>query len=262
MRVPGFTVLAGSHAMGSVLPLHSHDDPTLCYVLRGRFSESARGRILDCATDTLKLTAAGEHHSNRFPHTNSAGLRIDINRGRFAESPAILKLLDSQFCHSASGAQLTFRRIVAELATPDDAAPIIVEGLLLEMLARLARERVRETGRAVPKWLLLAEEMIQADFVQPITLTGIAAKVGVDASTLARAYRGRFGLSIGSRVRQMRVEWAAQEMLRSSEPLSRIALLAGFYDQAHFTNVFRRLMGMSPSQFRDSNTSPGSSRSS
>lgn len=236
-----------------MLPPHTHDDPTLCYVLHGRFSEFTRGRTLDCASDTLKLTAAGERHSNRFPHTNSHGLRIDISRSRFAESPAILGLLDSQFCRSASGLQLTFRRLVAELAAPDDAAPIIVEGLLLELLGRLARERITATGRAVPRWLRLAEEIIQADFVQPITLTRVAAEVGVNASTLARAYRARFGLSVGSHVRQLRVEWAAQEMLRSTEPISRIALLAGFYDQAHFANVFRRLMGMSPAQYRDLN---------
>lgn len=237
--------------MGSVLPLHSHDDPTLCYVLKGRFSEYTHGRTLDCTPDTLKLTAAGERHSNRFSHTSSRGLRIDISRDRFSDSPGILRLLDSQFCRSTSGVQMTFRRLVAELAAPDAAAPVIVEGLLLELLGRLARERDAKTGRAVPGWLHRAEEMIQADFAGPVTLTRIAVEVGVNASTLARAYRARFGMSIGSRVRQLRVEWAAREMLRSTEPISRIALLAGFYDQAHFTNVFRRLMGMSPSQFRD-----------
>jgi AraC-like DNA-binding protein len=32
--------------------------------------------------------------------------------------------------------------------------------------------------------------------------------------------------------------------------LSEIALRAGFYDQSHFTNVFRRTLGVTPSAYR------------
>ena len=72
-RVPGFEVHAGVHAAGSRLAAHSHADPTLCYVIDGRFTEYARGRALDCETDTLKLTAAGETHSDYFPHAAARG---------------------------------------------------------------------------------------------------------------------------------------------------------------------------------------------
>ena len=250
IRVPGFTVLAGSHPVGSALAEHAHEDPTLCYVIRGRFSEHARGRTLDCSADTLKLTAAGETHSNRFPHTESRGLRIDISRDRFADSPAILGLLDREFCRPSSGARPTFQRLVAELGASDDAAPLVVESLLLELLARLAREQLPSVGRGEPRWLGRAEELIQAEFASPITLMRVAGEVGVNASTLARAYRARFGMSVGARVRQLRIEWAARELIRSAAPLSSIALQAGFYDQAHFTNVFRRLLGTSPARYR------------
>jgi AraC family transcriptional regulator len=250
ITVPGFTVLAGSHPAGSVLPAHAHDDPTLCYVLRGRFSEFSRGRTLDCSADTLKLTAAGETHSNRFPHTESRGLRIDIARDHFSDSPAILNLLDGEFCRPSSGAQPTFHRLMAELGAADDAAPIVVESLLLELLGRLVRERATDSVRDLPEWLRRAEELIQAEFASPITLTRVAGAVGVNGSTLARAYRTRFGMSVGARVRRLRVEWAARELLRSAAPISTIALQAGFYDQAHFTNVFRRLLGTSPARYR------------
>jgi AraC family transcriptional regulator len=220
-------------------------------VLRGRFSEFAHGRTLDCSADTLKLTAAGETHSNRFPHTESRGLRIDIVRDRFADSPAILRLLDSEFCRPSSGALPTFHRLMAELGAADDAAPLVVESLLLELIARLARERAPMSAQDHPRWLRRAEELIQAEFASPITLARVAGEVGVNASTLARAYRAQFGMSVGARVRRLRIEWAARELLRSAAPISTIALQAGFYDQAHFTNVFRRLLGTSPARYRD-----------
>jgi AraC-like DNA-binding protein len=43
---------------------------------------------------------------------------------------------------------------------------------------------------------------------------------------------------------------AARELAETAEPLSEIALRAGFYDQSHFTNVFRRTLGVTPSAYR------------
>ncbi|MGH7559893.1 MAG: helix-turn-helix domain-containing protein [Gemmatimonadales bacterium] len=39
-------------------------------------------------------------------------------------------------------------------------------------------------------------------------------------------------------------------MAETDEPLSEIALRAGFYDQSHFTNVFHRTLGVTPAAYR------------
>nr|WP_202329241.1 AraC family transcriptional regulator [Mesorhizobium sp. L-8-3] len=62
--------------------------------------------------------------------------------------------------------------------------------------------------------------------------------------------RRRFGCTIGHYVRQRRVEFGCHRLAASLDPLSEIALDAGFADQSHFTNTFRRLVGMSPGVFR------------
>jgi AraC family transcriptional regulator len=72
----------------------------------------------------------------------------------------------------------------------------------------------------------------------------------VHPATLARAYRRRFGCSIGERVRALRVEHAARRLLETTEPLSTIAVGTGFYDQSHFTNAFRRQLGVTPAAYR------------
>ncbi|MHB1297950.1 MAG: helix-turn-helix transcriptional regulator [Gemmatimonadaceae bacterium] len=251
LRVPGFDVTAGVHAAGSVLPAHEHSDPTLCYVLHGRFTEYSRGRSLDCVAGTLKLTAAGETHSDRFPHAEAHGVRIDIDRARFADSAAVLRRLDDELFLPNAGVAPVFDRMLAEVALGDDAASLVVEGLLLELLGRLARDRhTTETSRHMPAWLRRADELVHASFAGPLTLSQVARDVGVDASTLSRAYRAAFGVSVGVRVRLLRVEWAARELATTAERISVIALQAGFCDQAHFTNVFRRVVGTSPARYR------------
>jgi AraC family transcriptional regulator len=51
-------------------------------------------------------------------------------------------------------------------------------------------------------------------------------------------------------VRRVRIERAAEQLGAGDRPLAAVALAAGFSDQSHFCNVFRRLTGMSPSAYR------------
>ena len=75
---------------------------------------------------------------------------------------------------------------------------------------------------------------------------------GVAPATLARSYRSAFRITVGERIRQLRIERAVRDLLESEEPLSSVALRAGFYDQSHFTNLFRRRFGVTPAQYRHS----------
>ncbi len=249
LDVPGFRLMKGEHVGGSTLPRHVHDDPTLCYLFRGRFLEDSPGHSFDCRDDTLKLTGAGDPHSNRFIAGESHGVRVDIDRTRFGDMRAIHRLLDDRVFLPNSGARGLMHRVMVEMNTPDEASALAVEGLLLELLSRLARETT-VAGRAMPDWLRRAHDMVEGLFATPVTLGGIAREVGVAPSTLARAYRRTFRSTVGERVRALRVESAARALLRTSLSLAEIAQMNGFYDQSHFTNVFRRQFGVSPARFR------------
>src|SRR5688572_31243079 len=73
--VPGFALRLGVHSGRSDLPRHCHDDPTICYVIRGGFTEYSRGEVAECGSATLKVMPAGEPHSNRFGDADTQGLR-------------------------------------------------------------------------------------------------------------------------------------------------------------------------------------------
>lgn len=250
VQVPGFVFRLGAHPGGSELARHYHDDPTICYVLRGGFTEYSRGEAVACGSATLKMMPAGEAHSNRFGAAETRGLRIEVDRRRFAEVPAISRVLDERL-HTAGGrgGELA-HRMVGELTSPDTAGPIAAEALALELLVELARmEAPRRTAR-MPGWLIAAEERIREQYRGTISAGEIARQVGVNPATLARWYRRCFGCTVGARIRALRVKHAARELTETAEPLSEIALRAGFYDQSHFTNVFRRTFGVTPSAYR------------
>lgn len=249
VELPGFTLHLGVHPAGSQLTRHAHDRPTICYVMRGRFTEYSGGQTVDCATGTLKVMPAGEPHSNRFIGVATRGLRIDVDRSRLADSPAVARALDERVHLTGGPAAAVARRLLREVDHDDDAALLTTEGLALELLGTLTRERLPRLT-TTPEWARRADELVREGFPSRPSLGDLARQVGVQPATLARGYRAAFGCTIGERVRTLRVEAAARALARTETPLAEIALQAGFYDQAHFTNVFRRLWGMTPAEYR------------
>ena len=250
VHVPGFTFTLGIHPPGTKIPRHTHSTPTICYVLRGRFREHCAGSVAECEPEMLKVMPAEETHWNTFAQTETQGLRIEVEREQFSHSPGILKLLDTQRLFRRPAAGELARQIIMELRSGGPTSLIAAEGLALQMIAELAREaEPRETG-AEPPWLVVAEDLIRESVNRPFTIAEIAQAAGVSATTLARVYRRRYGCTIGERIRKLRIEAAARALVETDATLSVVALSAGFYDQSHFSNVFRKHMGLTPSDYR------------
>jgi AraC family transcriptional regulator len=144
------------------------------------------------------------------------------------------------------------QRIHHELRQVDTAAPLAMEGMLLELLAAAAREREMRLTGTEPVWLRQTQEILHADPATHWSLGAMAEAAGVHPVTLARAFRKVYGCSMGEYLRRLRIGRAARQLAESTAPLAEIALAAGFADQSHFSNVFRRQIGMSPSAFRRS----------
>jgi AraC-like DNA-binding protein len=250
VRVPGFVLTTGHHPAGSRLPRHTHDDPTICYVLAGGFTEASGGREADCPPGTLKLMPAGEPHSNRFDRVETRGLRIDVDRSRFGDLPEVARALDERRQVRGGVEGELARRLVGALDAADDAGRLAAEGLALELVAMLARAPAARVSRRPPAWLVAAQELVQESFVAPPPVSRIAELVGVHPATLARGWRQHHGCTIGERIRLLRLERAARLLASTHDPLSVVAQAAGFYDQSHLTNRFRRHYGVTPAAYR------------
>ena len=81
-------------------------------------------------------------------------------------------------------------------------------------------------------------------------LIEIAATVDVHPAHLARTFRRFQRQTVGDYLRQLRLEFARARLSASAEPISEIALSAGFYDQCHFSRAFKRHTGMTPAEYR------------
>ena len=121
---------------------------------------------------------------------------------------------------------------------------------MLEMCAEVARSSVKSSRPVRPRWLTRAKELLSENFSEHMTLSDIAAAVGVHPVYLAGVFRQHYHCSIGEYVRRLRVEFASRQLSQTSAPIIEIALAAGFAHQSHFSRTFKRLTGLTPARYR------------
>lgn len=91
---------------------------------------------------------------------------------------------------------------------------------------------------------------VQANISSNINVADLARLVRLSKGHFFRAFRESFGEPPGTYVARQRMLRGQALMLNSQASLSEIALACGMCDQPHFTRVFSRLMGESPSAWR------------
>lgn len=114
----------------------------------------------------------------------------------------------------------------------------VVQGFLLEQLERHQKRDVSPLVRAV--W----------QHKSPLRVESLARALGLSQRRLERIFAVALGVTPKHCARLSRFLRACEVMRRSAQPtLTRVAQETGFYDQAHFSNDFKALSGMTPSEF-------------
>jgi AraC family transcriptional regulator len=145
---------------------------------------------------------------------------------------------------------LDARRVLREMQEPDALAKLAIDALMIGMLVRVSRSHRKLAGRRAPAWLPRVREMLHDEFRSPPSLAALALVAGVSPTHVCHAFKAHVGMPIGEYVRRVRITWAAEQLRTSDQPLSAIAMAAGYSDQSHFTRESRRLLGARPSEYR------------
>ncbi|HEU4521350.1 MAG TPA: AraC family transcriptional regulator, partial [Thermoanaerobaculia bacterium] len=89
-----------------------------------------------------------------------------------------------------------------------------------------------------------AQQLLAARFTEKLTLADIARAVGSSGYHLARIFRQATGESLHGYRTKLRLREALGRIAGGERDLAALALDAGFCDQSHFTNAFRRAFGV------------------
>jgi AraC family transcriptional regulator len=152
----------------------------------------------------------------------------------------------------------TMAVVAAELASGGAGGPLAAESLAnvlaVNLLRHLSAPRRLQRGRdgVLPRGRLRAVvEYIEEHLHGCPSLPQMAAVIGLNPYHFARQFKAATGLPPHQYVITRRVE-RAKELLQAGAAVSlaEVALRAGFSDQSQFSRHFKRLVGVTPGQFR------------
>jgi len=144
---------------------------------------------LSCSPGTIKVTPSGDRHCDSFGKSDVRGLLVEVAPDRAEAIRPYSAVLDQRRSLQGGPAATIARRLQEELRSPDDAALLAIEGLLLELVATVSRIEPDTPPRRTSLWLETARDLIHADPTSRISLAGLAEAVGVHPITLARGFR-------------------------------------------------------------------------
>ncbi|MFD1774308.1 AraC family ligand binding domain-containing protein [Paenibacillus rhizophilus] len=126
------------------------------------------------------------------------------------------------------------------------------EEAFLLLLEQLMRE-YSDVGTPYPSQEFTSEiniicEYIESHYTQSITLDHLSKLTGLSKYHLLRSFTRSKGISPYSYLGTVRINHAKRLLEQGTPPID-VAFQTGFSDQSHFSNFFKKLIGLTPKQY-------------
>lgn len=83
-----------------------------------------------------------------------------------------------------------------------------------------------------------------------VTIEDLSKQFLMNPTSLKKAFKDVYGMSIAAHMKQHRMEHAARLLLETNDNIAQIAFAVGYESQSRFTNTFKETYGMLPSMYR------------
>ena len=186
--VSGLRLTDGIYFANTNVPKHSHDYAVFCIALKGACREFFAGRVRHYEALSVQYLPTYQCHTLDFSLTDMRAFSIDVTRKWLERADEYsLKIENSIHCHGGllSGLMMKLYR---EFRVLDNASPLAIEGLTLELLAEVSRHTQSAQEKHAPQWLERAVEMLRERFAERLTITEVAMSVGVHPVHLSREF--------------------------------------------------------------------------
>lgn len=161
------------------------------------------------------------------------------------------------FCQGAMTASMQV--IVSQILTYSSHSPtrlLFLESKALELialqleqsiLAPCEKERIYSLSSAEIEQLYEARNIVTENMLQPLSLSEIARRTGLNEFKLKRGFRQLFGTTVFGFLRQIRMEHARLLLEDGCMNVKEISWAVGYNDPGRFSDAFKRQYGLRPS---------------
>ena len=124
-----------------------------------------------------------------------------------------------------------------------------VDKVFIDIFNKFIKQKSAQ--KKTPNWVKELKEIIQDQVDTNLSLTEISKSLDINPSYLSREFSKHFNnLHFGEYIQKLRIEKAIGLIKLHACSLTEIAYLTGFSDQSHFTRIFKKHTGKSPSIYK------------
>jgi two-component system, response regulator YesN len=118
-------------------------------------------------------------------------------------------------------------------------------------MALFAADAPEAVGEAASSYVERAVAEIAARYVTDLSADQVAGRLGISGGHLARIFKAKTGLTFSEYLTRYRMKRAAELLREPSARVGEVADLVGYKDQRHFSALFHRIVGVTPTEFRE-----------
>lgn len=96
-------------------------------------------------------------------------------------------------------------------------------------------------------------QYLHEHYREPIGLGHAARHAGLSSAYLSSLFKQEMGISFSKYLLQLRMEQVQERLVSTTQTIKLIAADAGFLDYQHFCKTFKRMTGISPTEYRERN---------
>jgi AraC family transcriptional regulator len=232
-------------------PDHTHENALFTFVLGGSYTETFGTRRRHCERASALFHPGGDIHAEHFSDAGGRLFIIEMLKDLTARIRANSSFPNTTIQSKSGNLTKLGARAYAEFERFDESSPLIIEGLMLEIVGEATRLQDNQVIHPVPRWLQDVEELLMQRFAEPLTLKEIAKIADVHPVHLAQTFRKLRDHTVGDRLREIRLEHARESLKFTRIPISQIAAQCGFSDQSHLSRLFKNRYGTTPRAYRN-----------
>lgn len=237
---------ASSYKMPS---MHYHDSYELYYLEAGSREYFVEDKLFSVAAGEFVLIPPGKLHRTGGEY----GLRtLVIFTREFLErayTPEAMEQILQCFGHvklvPREDQQASCRYLLKKLAAAqEDTQFALILGLLLEELCQCGSPEIRDD------YVSGIVDFINRNYGKIESISQIAEHFYISKYHLCRVFKSAMKLTVIEYLNQIRIRNACHLLEASQYGIGQISELCGFNAVAYFSNVFRKITGLSPSEYR------------
>ena len=123
--------------------------------------------------------------------------------------------------------------------------------IFAQHISMVSNQIVVHQDNAEPPMITRAKEYIEENQTEDLSLGQVAKAVNTSTFYFCKMFKKATGLNFTDYVSRVRIEKAKNLLLNPNLRISEIAYEVGFQSLTHFNRVFKKVVGQSPTEYRD-----------